>query len=685
MINILKVNPVTKLARRFKFEIITSIALCVTIIASYWGITEYDFINLDDEIFIFGNYHVRQGLSYESILWAFGFTDITYWQPLTWLSHMLDCQLFGLDPGKHHLVNLIIHIINTMILFAGLRLMSGSLLKSAVVSALFALHPLNIESVAWISERKNLLSASFWFLTMLSYSYYTRKPGFFRYLIPLIFFTLGLMTKPMVVTLPFALLLMDHWPLKRMKTDRKLLTRLIIEKIPFFILTASSLYITLQHLGGNVVSQTSVSSGLRIQNALVSYVTYLGKFFFPTNLAIFYPFPDTLPLWKSTSALFLLLFISVLAVMFFRKKPYIFTGWFWFTGTLFPAIGLIQGGLWPAIADRFVYIPCIGILFIIVWGAYDLTQDHQLQRKFLTVCFSAIAGILLVITYTEVRHWKNSLTIFQHTLASTENNFVAHNNLGVAFEENGDLKNARFHYKQALRIKPSYAEAHNNMGNILAAQNKNTAAEAHFAKALRINPDFAKAHNNMGNIKFKQNIPAKAIEHYLSALELNPYYANAHSNLGSALIYEGKIEEGIKRYKQALSIQPDLWETHTNLAATLLKQGALDDAKKHFIKAARLQPESPLPLFYLAKVYSEKKEYAQTIDTYKKIISSWPDLNSAYYNLACTYSKQGNREASIEWLKAAIEHGYDNFELIKQDPDLKNIREHDEYKKILSR
>ncbi|MBC2695325.1 MAG: hypothetical protein HF982_08645, partial [Desulfobacteraceae bacterium] len=342
------------------YDVLICLFLVIATLAVYWQINYHEFINFDDSLYILQNKQVQKGLTSESISWAFSFTDIAYWHPLTWLSHMLDCQIYGLIPGMHHRTNLILHIVNSILLFFVFQKMTGALWRSAFVATLFALHPLNVESVAWVAERKNVLSTFFWMLTMLAYVHYTTRPGLYRYLLTLLFLMLGLMAKPMLVTLPFVLLLLDYWPLERLRNQSPF--NLILEKIPFFAFSAVSVYISSLSVKyyGIVVSTELVPMQIRIANALVSYVKYIEKMIWPKNLAIFYPFPDTLPIWQILGAGLFLASISFLVFLNLRKKPYLCMGWLWFLGTLIPVIGLKQAGLWPAMADRWAYVPFVG-------------------------------------------------------------------------------------------------------------------------------------------------------------------------------------------------------------------------------------------------------------------------------------------------------------------------------------
>lgn len=703
--------------KQYKTEIILITAIVLLILIPYWQLTDYDFINFDDELFITQNFHVNQGIMWNSIRWAFSFTDITYWQPLTWLSHMVDCHFFGLNPGMHHRTNLVIHILNSMLVFTVLRIMTGAVWKSFLVAIIFGLHPVNVDSVAWISERKNVLSAFFCFMGILWYVMYVKalKKGY--YALTVLSYVFALMSKPSVLTFPFILLLLDFWPLDRFGKNRVIIMKLISEKIPLIILSCVSVIITLSRLGGTVVPVETIPMGLRISNALVSYIAYMKMMLVPINLSVFYPFPLHITPLEWMSTFICLILITILSLKYTKKNGCFFTGWFWYLGTLFPAIGLVQGGLWPGLADRFVYIPLIGLFIVIIWGIDHYIQSFQLKKTIPIVFSMTLIVVYMVLTFYQASLWKNSETLFRHALHATKDNFVAHNNLGVALEESGDINNALLHYKKAITLRPHYAEAHNNMGSALSKIGNIQGAEKHFREAVRLRPDFAKAHNNLGNIYAGMTRMDSAVNAYQTALKINPYYAKALHNLGSAFIRDGAIDEGISYLNKALSIQPYLWEAHFNLGEAyflnnktekaiihfkkahnlhpndpaimfstgkaLLRKKDFINAEKYLLDAARIQPEKPEPLFFLAKAYTGQKCFDKALVTYETILSSWPHLASVYYNKACIYSRTGNLEKAILALKTAIDKGYDKWGLIISDPDLDNIRELPEFRKIL--
>ena len=552
-----------------RYDILICLFLVIATLAVYWQMNYHEFINFDDPSYILQNQHVQKGLTSESISWAFSFTDIAYWHPLTWLSHMLDCQIYGLIPGMHHRTSLIFHIVNSILLFFVLQKMTGALWKSAFVAALFALHPINVESVAWVAERKNLLSTFFWMLTMLAYVHYTRHPNLYRYLLTLLLLMLGLMAKPMLVTLPFVLLLLDHWPLGRLRQQSTF--NLILEKIPFFALSAVSAYISSLSVQRYeiVVSTELVPMQLRIANALVSYVKYIEKMIWPKNLAIFYLFPDTLPIWQVFGAGLFLASISFLVLLNSIKKPYLCIGWLWFLGTLIPVIGLKQAGLWPAMADRWAYVPLIGIFIIIAWGVPELALKWRHKKFGLASAATVILLILMTSTCLQVRCWTNSVSLFKHAFEVTANNFIVHFKLGEALTELDKIEEAISHYQEVLRLKPCYALSHHNLGCILADQGRTNEAMNHYIAALKINPKLERTHINLGCILNSKGERDKAIKHYFDALRLNNNCAEAYNNIGVVLALKGKFNVAIVFFQNALQIKPDYPEAQNNLKNAL--------------------------------------------------------------------------------------------------------------------
>jgi len=577
-------------------DILICLFIVLTTISVYWPLHGNEFIELDDDLY-FENHHLQAGLTIDNIKWAFSFTkkEGTYWHPLTWISLMFDSQLFGIDSGMYHITSLMFHITNSLLLFMVFRRMTGDLWKSAFVAVLFALHPLNVESVAWATQRPNILSTLFWMFTMLAYIHYTNQPGIFRYFLVLISFIMGLMAKPMLVTLPLVLLLIDYWPLGRFQFPRSMkefkqniisiksdisncqsavagqrtetLFYLFLEKTPFLIFSVISVFLTVKNIGV-VVSTELIPMNLRIANALVSYVRYIEKLIWPNKLAILYPF-RMVPYWQAAVAGIVLICLTVFILRVVRTKPFLTVGWLWYLGVLIPVIGIVQTGLQPAMADRYAYISFIGLYVIIAWSLPGLLSAWRYKMAVLTTLSIVFLLLLMATTFKQVQYWKNSITLFEHTIDVTDQNPGIHNNLGVVLKERGRTEDAIKHYTEALRIKPNYSLAHNNIGYALADQGKINAAIKHYKMALKYKTDFAHAHNNLGNALASQGMTEEALSHYTKALRIKPDYAEVYNNIGVSLYSLGDIEKAIIQFKEALRIKPDYADARYNLTAVL--------------------------------------------------------------------------------------------------------------------
>lgn len=583
-------------------DVLVWLFLIIATLTVYWQVLSHEFVNYDDPSYVSKNPHVQTGLTLEGIAWSFTSTRAGNWHPLTWLSHILDIEFYGLNPGGHHFTNVLFHIANTLLLFLIFRRMTGDLWRSAFVAALFALHPLHVESVAWVAERKDVLSTFFWMLTMWSYVRYVERPGGIRYLVVLLFFVLGLMAKPMLVTLPFVLLLLDYWPLCRFqfgqsvnggsKQKRALALRVVWEKVPFFALAAASSVVTflVQQSGGAVGSFAAYPLDVRIANALISYVSYIGKLIWPYNLAVLYPHPRMVSGWMAAGACFLLISISLLVIRALKRNPWVAVGWVWFIGTLVPVIGLVQIGS-QAMADRYTYVPLIGMSIIIAWGVPELVSRCAHRKAVLAAITAIFLSALMVATWCQVRYWANSITLFRRALEVTSNNYVAHSNLGIALFFRGKLDEATVHFHKALQINPSFFNAHTNLGIVLANRGKMAEAVSQFSKALQINPNSDEAHNNLGVALERRGKSAEAIKHYYEALRINPDFDEAHNNLGVALASQGKLDKAISHYSEALRINPRFAKVHNNLGIALIRKEKLEEAIAHFRKALRIKPD----------------------------------------------------------------------------------------------
>ncbi len=596
---------------RYRSEIIVCLFLIITTLAVYWQTLNFDFIICDDTDYVTENLHVRAGWTVEGAVWAFTTKFHRHWHPLTWLSHMTDCQLFGLNPAGHHLSSLFLHLANTVLLFFVFKLMTGTLWRSAFVAALFALHPLHVEPVAWISVRKDLLCTFFWMLAMLAYVRYSKSPGFCRYVPVLLAFILGLMAKSMVVTLPFVLLLMDYWPLKRSRPgqskgerntgNRKFLNfmyqklfefRLIWEKALLFIFVGAASVVTLSAMQQQTVLNVHTSRLLRTEHLIAnaSYISYICKTFWPLNLAVPYPDHSATSAWQSVGYGLLLIFITFLVFWKRRQYPYLLVGWLWYLITLMPVVGIVGYG--PTnMFDRYTYLPLIGLFIIIAWGVPDLLKAWRYQRIVLAISTGILLLCLITLTWFQVQYWKDSATLFNHSLDVTVNNYKAHNIMGVIRSEQGKAEEAFDHYYRSLSIKPNYEKTHYNLGVILAEQGKREEAIDHYYKAIRLKPRRSMAHYNLGLLLAQQGRLEEAIDHYYKAIKFKPDYAKSHYNLGLILAQQGKLEEAIDHYYKAISIKPDYAKAHYNLGVFLTKQGKLEEAIKHYSKAISIKPD----------------------------------------------------------------------------------------------
>jgi tetratricopeptide (TPR) repeat protein len=601
------VRPLTGEANK-TLQIAICLFLAIATFAVYWQVLDHEFLNYDDKEYVTNNWNVKAGLTPESIKWAFTTGHFANWHPMTWFSHMLDFQLYGSQPKGHLLTNLLIHTANALLLFIVLRHMTGALWQSGFVAALFALHPFNVESVAWVAERKNVLSTLFWVLTIWSYVRFVEKPSPKRYGLTALFLTLGLMSKPMLVTLPIVLLMLDFWPLGRWrflpeseKNNNSVVkfSKLLRGKIPFFVIAVGSCIITfiVQKGGGALKTMEDNSLLARIANAMVSYVTYLGKTFWPSELSVFYPHPgNIIPAWQAFICVTLLAGISFFAVQKMRKAPYLAFGWFWFLGTLVPVIQIVQTGA-HAMADRYAYVPIIGLFIMVAWGLPDLLARWNHREK-APVIFTGLLIPLMFVTWNQVGHWKDSITLFKHAISVTDNKYpdiaLTHNNLGIAQEEKGRLSEAIAQYKTAMKIRPDFALPHNNLGNVLFATKKTEEAIAYYKSALKLNPAYAMAHSNLGIALEEKGELEEAIAHYREAIRLEPNLVLAHYNLGIVLKEKGEFEEAISHYKAAIKFKPDFALAHINLGNALLAIQKTDEAITHYRFAIKINPNHAL-------------------------------------------------------------------------------------------
>jgi protein O-mannosyl-transferase len=571
------------------YLILLCIGLVAIILSSYMQAGNNQFLNFDDNDYVTSNPHAASGITRENIIWAFTSVDEVTgnWHPITWLSHMADVQFYGMNPHGHHLTNVVIHTISSLLLLLFLFRCTGSLWQSSFVAALFALHPLHVESVAWVSERKDVLSALFWLLTLLFYSEYVAKRKPSRYILSLFTFVLGLMAKPMLITLPIVMLLMDFWPLARYRHEgeeqrqRQIpgrITAFIKEKTPFFIFSLASSVVTIyaQNKGGAIKSLDVIPIGLRTENALLAYIKYIVKMFWPRNLAVLYPLSPSIPLWQATSSLFVLLLLSAAVVRARHRRPYLVAGWFWFLVTLVPVIGLIQVG-GQSMADRYTYIPLIGLFIMVAWGTADLTRELQHQKAVLALLAGVVISASTAVTWHQLGYWRDNISLFRHTLQITTGNYLINNNLGIALAEKGDLDAAIQEYQAALGINPSYADAHYNLGNAFIKKGHPDAAIQEYRETLLINPKHAGAHYSLGAALANNGNLDAAIQEYRIALRLNPNDTKAHTNLGVALANKGSLDAAIQEFQEVLRIRPNDAKAQTNLGIALAQKRKQDE------------------------------------------------------------------------------------------------------------
>jgi protein O-mannosyl-transferase len=660
-----------------KIKLLSTITLiCAATFIAYWPVSNATFlVSYDDELYITRNPHVLAGPTPQSLGWAFSTFETGNWHPLTWMSHMLDCGLFGPRPQAHHFVNLAIHLANVVLLFCLLWLATGAGWKSAFVAALFALHPMHVESVAWVSERKDVLSTMFWLIATLCYVRYVKKPGRVWYATALACFGLGLMAKPMLVTLPFTFLLLDVWPLGRLGAQkanpkekkrtnnaahgRRSWQPLIIEKIPFFALSAVSCVVAVvaQSNKNAVVAVSSLSLVERVANAINSYGMYLWKMVAPVNLACFYPFPAHLPTASIFLSLIVLIAVTAFCIKSRHKMPYLLAGWLWYLGTLVPVIGLVQVGV-QSMADRYTYVPYIGAFIMIAWGIPVAFAKWRLPRPLLFGGAVAALAVLALMTYAEAGYWNNSVSLFEHAAKVTKNNDAAYLNLGVALSSQGktDSAIANFNralaakpgdpgvaydvynnigiacfrqgrtaealaaYQKALSMAPDLAEAHFNLAAAFAALKNDSGAVQQYQEGLRRNPGDFDAHNNLGDLLAKKGEPNAAIDEYKAALRVRPSVVVVLCKLGRMLAESGRFDQSVACFTKALDLRPGLSSAHVDLGVTLAMKGDAGAAAAQFREAVRMDPKNAGAQAYLGRALAELKDTTAAFECYEKAI-----------------------------------------------------------------
>jgi protein O-mannosyl-transferase len=622
--------------------------LAVGTLLVFWQVRNFNFVNYDDDDYVYENSHVLNGLTADGAIWAFTTIHTGYWHPLTWFSYMLDRQLFGASAAGFHITNLVLHIANVLLLFFILSRMTNALWQSAFVAALFAIHPLHVESVAWVAERKDVLSTFFLLLTIWAYVRYAQQPRAARYLWVVVFFALGLMAKPMLVTLPFMLLLLDYWPLNRFGSKRSP-AYLLIEKIPLFVMTVAVCAATFiaQKRTGAMAAVGYFSFPVRLANASVSYMLYIIKMISPASLAVFYPHPgrNVSIFYAVTSGIFLLV-ITILVIKFAKSRRYLFTGWFWFVGTLIPVIGIVQVGS-QAYADRYIYIPYIGLFLIIAWLLPQFLSKWPPRKIILGLSMILVLAPLGICAHRQVSYWKNSITLFSHAIEVTQDNYVAYNNLGLAYNELGRYAEAIEASKQSIKIKPNYALAYYTLGVTYGRLGRDTDAIEAYQQAIKIKPDYALAHYALGVTYARLGRYAEAIESSKQAIRIKPDFADAYKNLGNASCALGRFSDAIESYKQAIRIKPDDPGAYYNLGNACYALGRYPDAIDAFQQAVKIKPDYAEAHYNLGIAYDALGRFSDAIDEYKLAVRINPADPDAHFRLGADYLATGDKNSAL--------------------------------------
>jgi protein O-mannosyl-transferase len=606
-----------------------ALLLALATLLVYLPVTHFGFLNYDDDDYVTNNQAVENGLTFAGIKWAFTTVHASNWHPLTWLSHMADCEFFGLNPGAHHFVNALFHAANGSLLFLLLFRLTGKIWPCAFVAGLFAWHPLHVESVAWIAERKDVLSTFFALLSLLSYTRFAKENCRRSFWFALIFFALGLMAKPMLVTLPFVMLLLDYWPMKRIPFPSTLRSQLstVLEKWPFFLLTAISCLVTFfaQRNGDAVVSLKNVSLHYRLENTALAYAGYLQKIFCPADLAVIYPMPDKILALNVASAVAVLIFISVAAWLWRKRAPYLSVGWLWFLGMLVPVIGIVQVG-GAALADRYTYFPAVGIFLAVTFGAVALAERFQFQKIILSAAAILILGACLILTEKQLSYWRDSESLFAHALAITKDNDIAHVNLGVAFEQEGKPDEALIEYREAAKLAPTRYQIHNNLGNLLDTLGQPNAALAEYREAIRLDPQAPFLHDSLGIVLVELGKSDEAMNEFTNAAQLDPTYPWAHFQMAKALLKQGRDTDGIDQFREALRLDPENFQILAYTAHVLasIENPQVRDGKTALVLAIKANTladgAQPYVLDALGMACAETGDFTNAIEVTQKAL-----------------------------------------------------------------
>jgi tetratricopeptide (TPR) repeat protein len=663
--------------------------LTVAVFVVFGRTLQYPFVNFDDGLYVYENPQVKQGLTLSGIVWMFSHEACRFYHPLTMTSLMLDSQVHGLNAGGYHLTNVLLHATNAILLFLVLRRMmglcsdkrvkatatqAGTLWTSAFVAAVFAVHPLHVESVAWVAERKDVLSGLFFMLTLWAYTRYVEQSkvqspkfrGFYG--LALLLFALGLMSKPMLVTVPFVLLLLDYWPLERLtlNVSRKVLLSLVSEKLPFVLLSMAMCVATIVTQQEAIKPTIALPLSVRLGHVLISYVTYVVQMIWPDKLAVFYTYRFDVPVWQVAGAGALLLVITALTLGLIRKLPCLAVGWLWYLGMLVPVIGFVQAG-GQSHADRFTYLPQIGLYIAIAWAirGWSWTTSWRWHRQLFGGTALIVTGMLMVCAWNQTAYWRDSETLWKHALACTTGNYTAQNYVADTLAEQGRSAEAMEHYQKALEINSHYPDANNNLGTVFLNQERLEEAAEHYRRALEANPSFADAHNNLGILLTKQDRTAEAIEHYQKAIKLNPNRAEFYNNLGNLLARQNQTTEAIEQFQKALEVEPDNAKVHYNLAGLFIAQGRWDEAIAHYQRALKQMPDSTHAHYQLGLALQSRGKFAAAIAQFQRVLELDPKHVSTQNNLAwllatCPDGSLRNGQKAVELAQRAVQFSGDN-------------------------
>lgn len=656
------------------------LGLAIATLTIFSQVHQFEFVNWDDDSFVQQNPHVASGVSVDNFKWSLGIHGPGQWHPMAWWAHQLNCQVFGVHPGDHHMVNVALHVIVTLVLLTVLWRISGAFWPSALVAALHALHPLSVESIAWVSHLREPLSLLFWLLVMWSYSAYSRQGGAARYLLVVLLFALGLMAKPTLITLPFVLLLLDWWPLNRVRfganraprnDDAKpalpSLGKLVLEKIPLLALSLASVYLAYlcQHSMGAVVSLESHSWGARLANASQSYVLYLRNMVWPLNLTTLYPLPDQFSALYVVGSLLLLIGITVTAIWFRRKAPHLIVGWLWYLGTLVPVIGILKMGAMTAMTDHYMYVSLLGIYIAIAWQLTAWVKQNPKTKSFVCGLVALTLITLATLSSKQIATWRNSETLWKHVLSVGKESEIAHNNLGEALLESNRVEEALGHYLNAVRIAPDYFEAHSNAGRALMILGRTNEALASYRTAIAIAPNSAEVHYNCGIALQRQKRWVEAIKHYEEALRIKPQFAVAHSKCGISLRALGRTQEAIEHYQQATKIDPGFVKVYNNHGAALQSLGRNAEAIQQFEQALRIQPDYFEANYNSGISLKAVGRRTEALERFGMAVKLQPHSGGAHYGVAWILATAPEEE--LRDGMRAIEHARRAVGLIKDN------------------